>query len=175
MKTENKIIEFKAPEGMEIEFIEIDSNDYTRGRISLREKVKEYPNSWEEYLIKSCEEEGFGAEVARKLEKGNTFIYATKEQTKAEKALKKLTRLIACYNEGWKPDFFGERKNSIKYCIIIYRDYNKHSMLLEVSNHKKSPTLLCFESYKIAGLFLDNFRDLIKEASPLLFGYTFKD
>lgn len=100
-------------------------------------------------------------------------IFYTEEQAKASVALSQLSQLIKTYNGDWVADWsLGNNVN--KYCIELFSfDCKEKIFIIEIFNI--CPKLLSFKSKEIAERFLKNFKELIKEASPLLFGYTFKD
>ena len=79
----------------------------------------------------------------------------------AFKALAKLIWLRDYYNEGWQPDW---DINKVKY--IIKRHGNRHFSNIETSeNH---PSVLYFKSREIRDKFLEEQRELLEIAKPLL-------
>ena len=79
----------------------------------------------------------------------------------AFKALAKLIWLRDYYNEGWQPDW---DINKVKY--IIKRHGNRHFSNIETSeNH---PSVLYFKSKEIRDKFLEEQKELLEIAKPLL-------
>ena len=74
-------------------------------------------------------------------------------------ALMQLHQLRDCYRQGWKPDW---EKEEVKWCI----DKRKNYLIITLSFSYSS--FLSFQSKETAELFLNNFRDLIKEAGDLI-------
>ena len=165
-------ITIQTPDGMVI-----DEENSTFSKIKFKLKEKCYPKTWNE--LKCIK--GYFVESNSRITKAfadsstgkgpccseNKSIFTTKEQAKASIALAQLTQLVEVYNEGWKPDW--RDLNQSKFIIEVL------SGLFEVDEYSSNCTLLAFKEDYLAKLFLQNFKDLIKEASPLLFGYTFKD
>lgn len=92
----------------------------------------------------------------------NRNIFATKEQAKAAIALAQLSQLREVYRQGWVPDWNTEDS---KYVIESFKG--------KISTEKYSSfssSFLSFQSEQVRDEFLRNFKDLIEEASPLLFG-----
>jgi len=90
----------------------------------------------------------------------NKQVYRTKEQAKASIALAQLSQLMFVYNKGWEPDW--KNANKKKYCIIFNVDVPSLSELLTTQH------FLAFKTREIRIKFLENFRDLILQAKPLL-------
>ena len=123
---------------------------------------KQLPKSWEELgeikgyyvnsscLIKTLENEVFNS---------NRNTFATKEQAEASIALAMLSQLREVYRDGWKPDWCN---GSDKFSIEIYEDK------IYCDNVLGSCQFLSFQSPEIRDEFLENFRDLILTAKPLL-------
>lgn len=87
-------------------------------------------------------------------------LFKDKEIAEAYSVLPKLIRLRDKYNEGWKPDL--EDENTAKYYIGRYgNDW-------DIDFTYKYPYLLCFKSFAIRNKFLEDHRDLIEIAKPLL-------
>ena len=83
----------------------------------------------------------------------------TEEQAQASIALAQLSQLIAVYNDGWVPDW---KDGDCKYNIEGYED----KFLIE--NRSSWISFLTFKTKPLAELFLQNFKDLITIAKPLL-------
>ena len=105
---------------------------------------KELPKTWEEYTVTN----DYPA-----------WLY-DKDVPDRYKALGKLEILRDVYNDGWVPDWGNYYLD--KYCIV-----NKAGTIMDVIEGPICHTL-AFKSAKVRGKFLSNFRDLIKQAKPLL-------
>jgi hypothetical protein len=124
---------------------------------------KELPKSWEELE----EIDGYYTNSNAVHGKGFTFpahdcnknIFATKEQAEASIAIAQLSQLMKVYNDGWVANWTNdEDKFCIGFCID---DINK---VTNIGTNK----FLAFKDEKTRDLFLENFRDLILTAKPLL-------
>jgi hypothetical protein len=89
----------------------------------------------------------------------NRNLFATKEQAEASIALAQLSQLREVYRDGWKPDYYD---NETKYAISICTD-----KILTTLN-ANIPYFLSFQDRETRDLFLENFRDLIEKAIPLM-------
>ena len=87
------------------------------------------------------------------------FLWATMEQAIASDALAKLSHLREAYRNGWTPDWTD---CNTKYCIVFYNGK------IEESRAKNLSHFLSFQDEETADLFLENFRDLIEKAQPLM-------
>jgi hypothetical protein len=92
-------------------------------------------------------------------EKGFRHIFATKEQAEASIALAQLSQLMKVYNSGWEADWTNDED---KFCIEFFNDF------IDTSTCIAAAKLLSFKDAKTRDLFLENFRDLILTAKPLL-------
>ncbi len=89
----------------------------------------------------------------------NKNTWPTKEEAEACLALSQLCQWRDKYNEGWKPDW--KNRDTI-WCICITHDcVRTFSTMTE--NHA-----LAFKTQKIRDKFLEDFRELIEIAKPLL-------
>lgn len=87
-------------------------------------------------------------------------LFKDKEIAEAYSVLPKLIRLRDKYNENWYPDWGDD--NTAKYYIGRYgNDW-------DIDFTYKYPYLLCFKSFAIRNKFLEDHRDLIEIAKPLL-------
>lgn len=87
-------------------------------------------------------------------------IWPSKEEAEAALALSQLCQWRDKYNEGWKPDWtdFSE----YKYVIVMNRGK------IEPGINCTTSKVLAFKSQDILNKFLEDFRDLIEIAKPLL-------
>ena len=86
--------------------------------------------------------------------------YPTQELADASEALRRLLFLRDYYNEGWQPNWKKERE--MKY--VIYNDRNK---LATIQSYTMS-FILAFKEGNIRSKFLEDQRELLEIAKPLL-------
>jgi len=91
---------------------------------------------------------------------GNKNMFPTEAEAKACLALSQLCQWRDKYNFGWKPDWTIEGDN--KFVIFINKNKIKKGIVATVQE------VLCFKTDKIRDKFLEDFSELIQEASPLL-------
>ena len=85
--------------------------------------------------------------------------YINEEYERAFEALRKLTILRDFYNKGWKPDWEDEKN---KFCIEVENGKPR----LEIWRDRSR--VLAFKSHEIAYNFLEDQRELLEIAKPLL-------
>lgn len=150
--------EIIIPQGWEID--EVMGN-----KIILMESKKELPKTWEECIAKIRDLEYIDRNCIYKA----TFSAETASNhinnipIGLGKPMLALCQLLVCrevYRQGWKPNWTNANKN--KYCII--NDSNK----IETSINASISRVLSFQSAEIRDQFLENFKDLIKEAKKLI-------
>ena len=154
MKT--KELKIEVPDGYEI-----DREKSTFEKIVF--KKRELPKSWEElHMIKGWfVENGSGIyefENCFTISK-NRNLFPTKEEAEACLALAQLCQLRDRYNDGWKPDW-----NDVNEKYIIYF----HADKIIRGDTCRAQSVLHFKAKKLRDKFLENFRDLIEIAKPLL-------
>ena len=157
MKT--KEFKIQAPEGYEI-----DKENSTFEKIVFK-RIDDLPKSWEDletingFYVNSASDivkvkgEAYAVE-------DNKSVFPTKEEAEACLALAQLCQLRDRYNNGWKPDWKDDREK--KHCIEFFKgkiQKNYYHVLKKV---------LCFKTQELRDKFLENFRDLIETAKPLL-------
>ena len=152
-------MKIQAPEGYEI-----DKENSTFENIVFKKIEKELPKSWEDlkilngyYVNDSSEVDIFESYTT---DEYNKNVFPTKEEAEACVALAQLCQLRDRYNDGWKPDW--EDYNETKYCIEFCQ--GRIETVDRVNCHK----ILTFKTEELRDKFLENFRDLIKIAKPLL-------
>ena len=125
---------------------------------------KELPKSWEDletikgYFVERWSKvEDVESTFCKETEKN---IFATKEQAEASIAMAQLSQLMKVYNDGWEPDW----ENSSYSKFGIY--YNEN--ILKTCSLVNTQCFLSFKDEETAKLFLENFRELIEQAKPLL-------
>ena len=156
---ETKEFKIQVPEGYEI-----DRKNSTFEKIVFKKIEKELPKSWGEldnvsgyYVDKNskvynCIDHTTAAD--------NRNIFPTKEEAEACLALAQLCQLRDRYNGGWKPNW--EDYDETKYCIEFCQ--GRIETIDRVNCHK----ILTFKTEELRDKFLENFRDLIETAKPLL-------
>lgn len=151
--------EIIIPQGWEI--------DEVRGnKIILMESKKELPKTWEECITKvkdlECiDSNGDIDEVDFNF--GIVYDHVNDIPKGLGKPMLALCQLLVCrevYRQGWKPNWTNANEN--KYCII--NDSNK----IETSVNASISRVLSFQSEEIRDKFLENLKDLIKEAKELI-------
>lgn len=82
-------------------------------------------------------------------------------------ALMQLHQLRDCYRQGWMPDY---TRISNKFCIVHYFDFysNTYDYKIIAYLYTSLHHFLSFQSKEIAEEFLNNFKDLIKQAGDLI-------
>lgn len=153
-------LKINVPEGFEI-----DKDKSTFEEIVFKPIKKELPKTWGE--LKSVKgwwvtEQANVNATNSNAEKGNENVFVTEEQAKAAIALAQLSQLREVYRQGWVPDW--NNTNQAKYSIMKMSGYLNTNLIWASAHY------LVFQSMEIRDQFLNNFRDLIEEASPLLFG-----
>jgi hypothetical protein len=155
-----KTLKIDVPEGYEI-----DKEQSTFENIVFKEIKKGLPKSWEE--IENLQ--GFFVdyssviiESADDVEKteDNRNIFATEEQAEASIALAQLSQLREVYRQGWTPDY--KDNYGVKYGIYFTNQG------LKIGAFYENTVFLMFQSGQIAEQFLENFKDLIEKAKPLM-------
>ena len=134
------------------------------------EKQNALPKTWEEFCEKNPIKRGeciidiysnIQKTIGGKRHAKEDKNYCISEQeAEAFLALMQLRQLRKAYVKDWEPDWMSNTQS--KYCIDLKADcFN-----IECWYHMNSP--LSFPTYKLAEQFLDNFRDLVEIAKPLL-------
>jgi hypothetical protein len=155
---ETKELKIQAPEGYEI-----DRKNSTFEKIVFKKIERKLPKRWEDlYMVK-----GWFVDFHSNVVTANNMHTAdsvknrfpTKEEAEACLALAQLCQLRDRYNDGWKPDWTDfTRKPTIYF----------HQDLITTGENRNERNVLCFRSEKIRDEFLENFRELIETAKPLL-------
>ena len=154
-----KELKITPPEGYEV-----DTEKSTFEHIIFKPIQKQLPKSWEElgeikgWFVNT----GSGTEYTQVgTYRHNRNVFATEEQAEAAVALAQLTQLREVYRQGWKPDWKdGSKKDVIE----------KYEGKIVGDEYFNRSYFLAFQSEEVRNQFLENFRELIEKASPLLFG-----
>ena len=142
---ETKEMKIQVPEGYEI-----DKENSTFEKIVFKKEERKLPKKWEDlYEVKGWFVD-FHSDVVTSgsMRTGDNVKnrFPTKEEAEACLALAQLCQLRDRYNDGWKPNWEDGTK---KYTIY----FNK---------------ILAFKTLELRDKFLENFKDLIETAKPLL-------
>ena len=152
-------MKIQVPEGYEI-----DREKSTFENIVFKRAGRKLPKKWEDLYEVGGWFVDFHSKVvtSSSMRTGDSVKnrFPTKEEAKACLALAQLCQLRDRYNNGWKPDW--KNSTETKYIIEINRDYITKTFY----NHTKR--ILAFKTKNIRDKFLENFRDLIETAKPLL-------
>lgn len=154
-----KEFKIEVPQGYEI-----DKENSTFEKIVFKKVEKELPKRWEDlkeikgfyvnnYSEVTVFEYYFNAEE-------NKNVFPTEEEAEACVALAQLCQLRDRYNNGWRPDWNDDGEQ--KYAIKIENNKTVKYILTSTSS------VLSFKSVNLRDEFLENFRDLIEVAKPLL-------
>ena len=156
---ETKEFKIQVPKGYEI-----DKEKSTFEKIVFKKVDKGLPKTWEEvgvikgwYTYAGGSINYFSEGISTKCADRN--IFPTKEEAEASLALAQLCQLRDIYNDGWKPDW---KDNFVKYTLYFWKDN------INQINSTGARNLLAFKNATIRDKFLENFRDLIETAKPLL-------
>ena len=156
---ETKEFKIQVPEGYEI-----DRENSTFEKIVFKRAGRKLPKKWEDLYKVGGWFVDFHSDVVTSgsMHTGDSVKnrFPTKEEAEACLALSQLCQLRDRYNDGWKPDW--KNSTETKYIIEINRDYITKTFY----NHTKR--ILAFKTKNIRDKFLENFRDLIEIAKPLL-------
>jgi hypothetical protein len=157
----------EIPEGYEF-----DQENTIPGKIVFKKKPltleERMPKSWMElkkikgYYVSSQLSKIFSVDRVNINDAVDKNVFATEDQAEAALALAQLSQLREVYREGWTPDWRDHSKD--KQCII-YKEGDGGLMVVEFTFTRH---FLSFQSFEVAQLFLNNFRDLIMEALPLM-------
>ena len=154
-----KELKIQVPEGYEI-----DKENSTFEKIVFKKIENKLPKKWEDlYEVKGWFVD-FHSDVVTSgsMRTGDSVKnrFPTKEEAKACLALAQLCQLRDRYNDGWKPNWKDD--GEIKYCIEFFKGK------IEKECHYITKRVLCFKTRELRDKFLENFRDLIEIAKPLL-------
>ena len=156
----NKELKIQVPEGYEI-----DRENSTFEKIVFKKVENELPKRWKDlHQVKGWavgeDNKIYSVERYTWEEYGRKNIFPTKEEAEACVALAQLCQLRDRYNDGWKPDW--DSMSETKYVLEISRNIVVKNFY--GNRHK----ILAFKTEELRDKFLENFRDLIETAKPLL-------
>ena len=151
-------MKIQVPEGYEI-----DRENSTFEKIVFKKVERELPKRWEDlmgvsgcYVDSNSKVEVFKGCFAKEETKN---VFPTRTEAEACLALSQLCQLRDRYNDGWKPDW---EDSYVKYILYYWGDD------ITKTHCTNARTLLSFKTQKLRDEFLENFRDLIEIAKPLL-------
>ena len=160
-----KEVKITPPEGYEV-----DKENSTFECIKFKRIKKVLPKTWEEFCETHPIQEGEAyinnISMLDLINHGNRDartdrnILPSEEMAKAMCALCQLIQLRDCYNDGWFPNWSNIFEE--KQCIEISKDE------IAINSHEILSRVLAFKSEKLRDEFLENFKDLIETAKPLL-------
>lgn len=156
---ETKEMKIQVPEGYEI-----DKEKSTFEKIVFKKEERKLPKKWEDlYEVKGWFV-GFHSDVvtsgSMRTADSVKNRFPTKKEAEACLALAQLCQLRDRYNDGRKPNW--EDETEIKWCIEFCKD--RIGTTDRISCHK----ILTFKTEELRDEFLENFKDLIEIAKPLL-------
>ena len=162
---EAKEMKIQAPEGYEI-----DRENSTFENIVFKKEERKLPKKWEDlYEVKGWFVD-FHSDVVTSgsMRTGDSVKnrFPTKEEAEACIALAQLCQLRDRYNDGWKPNWEDKAQN--KFIIYIHPNNKILFDKISANTHAISRHLLTFKTEELRDEFLENFRDLIETAKPLL-------
>lgn len=155
---ETKEMKIQVPEGYEI-----DREKSTFENTVFKKVENELPKSWEDLYEVGGWFVDFHSDVVTSgsMRTGDSVKnrFPTKEEAEACLALAQLCQLRDRYNDGWKPDW---KDSTMKHCIYFSKGEIKSGCQFDHSR------VLTFEKPTVRDKFLENFRNLIEIAKPLL-------
>lgn len=155
--------------------IEIDVPDgkiaiWKDNKVVFEDIKPQFPKTWEEFCeqnaikrsecyldISSCIVDMWDG---KRCSSSDRNVLPNKQATEAHLALMQLHQLRDCYRQGWKPDY--KDIYCSKYSIVLNKG------IPYVDSFTCTNVFLSFQSREIAKEFLNNFRELIKQAGDLI-------
>lgn len=154
----NKEIKITPPDGYEI-----DKENSTFEKIVFKEIKKELPKTWEDLgLVTGYYNHAYShvEDIECDTCEENRNVFSTKEEAEASIALAQLSQLKKAYNGDWVADY--DIFDQIKYTIEFYKNN------ITLAHYQNDNHFLSFKTPELRDEFLNNFRDLILKAKPLL-------
>lgn len=160
---EMKII---PPEGYEV-----DKENSTFECIKFKHIEPQLPKTWKEFCETHPlkEEEAYINNYSKVSQFSTSWsrnfltdknVLPSEKYAEAMLALCQLIQLQDCYNNGWEPDWLNDVYD--KWCIEI------NGITISPSLHNSIRRILAFKGKDLRDKFLENFKDLIEIAKPLL-------
>lgn len=164
---ENEAVEACKNAAAALEKLSMVMQDAFKVKTGVEPNEPELPKRWKDlkyikgyYVSETSGVSFWDKEEDEELEDADKNVFATKEQAEAAIALAQLSQLREVYRKGWKPDWNDILKT--KYCIEPVSDG------LSIGKNMTVLSFLSFQSEEIRDEFLENFRDLIERAKPLM-------
>lgn len=154
-------LEIEIPAGHEID---LEKSNLKEGLIVFKKIENKLPKTWKELEKLEGFFVSYNSKIISHLDitgDNNKNIYKTEEQAQASIALAQLSQLREVYRKGWEPNWANTTEP--KYCIVIENNNNT-----TIYNFYYFNCFLSFQTREIAGEFLNNFKDLIIQAKPLM-------
>lgn len=139
------------------------------GKVIFEDIKPQLPQTWEEFCEqnKGKENECYidnychirEAYVGERQKTADRNILPSKQAAEQHLALMQLHQLRDCYRQGWIPDYTNDSK---KWCIKKYANY------FSIDLNNCGMEFLSFQTRELADQFLNNFKDLIKQAGDLI-------
>lgn len=130
-------------------------------------EINKLPETWDEVYY-----DGYYTSSDGTISSSNRYVkfnkdsrkneYATKQLVEASIPLAKLSVMRQIYRDGWEPDWHNV--DQTKFVIMCWQD-----MIITAQTFRGNH-FLSFQSHQVRDLFLKNFKSLINQAKPLLFG-----
>ena len=145
--------------------IDLKNSDLSVGKIVFKKKENELPTKWEDlkklkgYYVNDLSEIFYLRNANMTISKN---LFPTKAEAEACLALSQLCQLRDAYNGEPLADWCDWGNNNKKYCIVIYKGEVYKDHYLNISQ------ILAFKTSKLRYEFVENFRELIEIAKPLL-------
>lgn len=146
--------------------IDLENSDLSKGKIVFKKKENELPTKWEDlkklkgYYVNDLSEIFYLRNANMTISKN---LFPTKAEAEACLALSQLCQLRDAYNGEPLADWCDwTNSNQKKYCIVIYKGEIYKDDNVNISN------ILSFKTEKLRYKFVENFRELIETAKPLL-------
>lgn len=162
-----KEVKIKIPDGFEL--VQIGEGRWEQRKEETPPKTweefcKSHPIKDDEYFLAPGTDDGIQAigtlpDFPRSREVQYKDILPNKETAEAFLALMQLIQLRNCYNGVWEPDWTD---GEIKYTIMNGLNNLEKARNADISH------VLAFKSEELRDQFLENFRDLIEIAKPLI-------
>ena len=157
---ETKEMKIQAPEGYEI-----DKENSTFENIIFRKVERKLPKKWEDLENVNGHYADSWGDVrcyygVNAPDHTNKNIFPTRKEAEACVALAQLCQLRDRYNDGWKPNWAMYKTE--KWCIEVV------NYKITKNTYYTIHRVLAFKTKELRDKFLENFRNLIKIAKPLL-------
>jgi hypothetical protein len=132
------------------------------------EKQNELPKTWEEFCEKNRAKDEYyisnGSCIicveGSRNPNTDKNLCISKQEAEAHLAFMQLRQLRKAYVKNWEPDWMSDTEP--KYCVNL----QANSFDVQCWYHMSNP--FSFPTARLAKQFLDNFRDLLEVAEPLL-------